>query len=65
MSEEAPAIILDNGSGTMKIGLSNEDAPKPFFPSVVGTHNGKHCMVGSELEEYYIGEGALKKRYLL
>lgn len=31
------AVIIDNGSGVMKAGLSGEEAPSHTFPSIVGT----------------------------
>ena len=36
MEEESTAIVIDNGSGTMKAGISNCDAPLVVFPSIVG-----------------------------
>ena len=37
MSEEkSPAVVIDNGSGMCKAGMSGDDAPKSSFPAVVG-----------------------------
>lgn len=34
--DKNPAVIIDNGSGMCKAGLSGSDAPKTSFPSIVG-----------------------------
>ena len=34
--EQTPAIIIDNGSGMIKAGIAGDDAPRSFFPSLVG-----------------------------
>lgn len=31
------AVVIDNGSGMCKAGISGEDAPKVCFPSIVGS----------------------------
>jgi actin-related protein len=37
MTEEVvPAIIIDNGSGFCKVGISGDDAPRASIPTVVG-----------------------------
>ena len=33
---EAPAIVIDNGSCTSKVGYAGDDAPYVIFPSIVG-----------------------------
>jgi len=33
---EAKSVIIDNGSGMVKAGLSGEDAPRTVFPAIVG-----------------------------
>lgn len=32
------AVIIDNGSGVSKVGLSGENTPRSCFTSVVGRH---------------------------
>lgn len=36
MQTDKPAIVIDNGTGMMKAGLAGDEAPKVYFPSVVG-----------------------------
>merc|ERR1719333_1975301 len=65
MSEdEKPAIIMDNGTGMMKSGLSGTDAPTVTFASCVGYPKNKAMMTGGN-KEYYVGEEAQQKRGIL
>ncbi|XP_058017414.1 actin-related protein T2-like [Ahaetulla prasina] len=52
---QTPAVIIDNGSGSCKAGISGETEPKSIVPSVVGHFREKP-------EEIYIGGGALAKK---
>jgi actin-related protein len=62
--EEKPAIIMDNGPGMMKCGLSGTDAPTVTFASCVGYPKTKAMMTGGT-KEYYVGEEAQQKRGIL
>merc|ERR1712025_1537469 len=62
--EEKPAIIMDNGTGMMKCGLSGTDAPTVTFASCVGYPKNKAMMTGGN-KEYYVGEEAQQKRGIL
>merc|ERR1711903_318819 len=65
MSEdEKPAIIMDNGTGMMKCGLSGTDAPTVTFASCVGYPKQKAMLQGSN-KDYYVGEEAQQKRGIL
>ena len=44
------AIVIDNGSGSVKVGLAGEDAPLAVFPSLVGT--------GKDNAESFVGHDA-------
>ena len=33
---ENPAVVIDNGSGMIKAGIAGDDAPRTYFPSIVG-----------------------------
>ena len=46
MDENQAAIIIDNGSGSIKAGLTNDDAPRVSFPSIIGRPKFKGVMVG-------------------
>merc|ERR1711904_449592 len=62
--DDKPAIIVDNGTGMMKCGLSGEDAPKVTFASCVGYPKQKAMLQGSN-KDYYVGEEAQQKRGIL
>ncbi|MCA9688822.1 MAG: hypothetical protein KC636_04385, partial [Myxococcales bacterium] len=63
--EESAAVVLDNGSGMMKCGLSCDDAPRSVFPSVVGRPRRRGVMVGGATKDAYVGDEALAKRGIL
>eukprot|EP01114_Cavostelium_apophysatum_P015221 TRINITY_DN4104_c0_g1_i2.p1 TRINITY_DN4104_c0_g1~~TRINITY_DN4104_c0_g1_i2.p1 ORF type:complete len:980 (+),score=294.81 TRINITY_DN4104_c0_g1_i2:774-3713(+) len=69
LSEEAwnQAIILDNGSGTVKVGFANETSPKYVFPAVIGKpmYSSIQSQSGNTKNILYVGEEALSKRGLL
>ena len=61
MSEESEvvALVIDNGSGSVKAGFAGDDAPRAVFPSVVG-HPRQQDVKGS-----YVGYEAQSKRCML
>lgn len=36
MFEDVPAVVIDNGTGMIKAGMGGDEAPKAYFPTVVG-----------------------------
>lgn len=63
MSEEKnAAVVIDNGSGMCKAGLSGDDAPRSSFPSIVGVPKYNNVMVGMNNKEAYVGEEAQAKK---
>ncbi|GLD94208.1 hypothetical protein PINS_up002819 [Pythium insidiosum] len=36
MGEDVEAIVIDNGSGVVKVGFSGEDTPRSVFPACTG-----------------------------
>ena len=34
--DDIEAIVIDNGSGTIKAGFAGDDGPRAVFPSIVG-----------------------------
>lgn len=64
MADSEEAIVLDNGSGLMKCGMSGEEVPRNSFPSVVGRPK-YGTIVGSEVKDYYCGDDATSKRGVL
>ncbi len=65
MTQTPPAVIIDNGSGMCKAGLSGEDAPKASFPSIYGVPKTKAVMVGMEQKDFFVGDEAQQKRGVL
>jgi len=41
-----PAVVIDNGSGMIKAGIASDDAPRSYFPSIVGRPKMQGIMVG-------------------
>lgn len=39
-------VVIDNGSGMCKAGISGDDAPKTSFPSIVGRPKYENWIVG-------------------
>lgn len=53
--EKNQAVVIDNGSGMCKAGLSGDDAPKSSFPSIVGRPKYENIMVGMNNKDVYVG----------
>jgi actin-related protein len=65
MSEEKGVpVVIDNGSGMCKAGLSGDDAPRSSFPSIVGRPKYENIMVGMN-KDAYVGEEAQAKKGVL
>jgi len=64
MSSDVPTIIIDNGSGHMKAGLSTDEAPKCVFACIVGRPKHEAAMQGDK-QNIYLGEDAQAKRGVL
>lgn len=65
MDEEAEPIILDIGSGHLKAGFANDDAPKSYVPMIVGKPKAPGIMVGQDQKDAYFGAEAVAKKALL
>ncbi|XP_063001409.1 uncharacterized protein LOC134411503 isoform X2 [Elgaria multicarinata webbii] len=65
MGEELPAVIIDNGSGLCKAGLSGEQAPRTVVATVVGYPKSQAIMFGPVQRECYVGKEAQAKRGIL
>jgi len=61
MSFKAP-IVIDNGSGRCKAGLSSADAPSHVFPSIVGRPRHQGVKVEAGAVDCYVGDEAQEKR---
>ena len=64
MSDEV-SVVIDNGSGMCKAGLSGEDAPRAVFPAITGKAKTESIMMGTENKDVYVGQEAQAKRGIL
>ncbi|XP_069784108.1 actin-like isoform X2 [Narcine bancroftii] len=65
-SDLSPPVVIDNGSGLIKAGLSGSHSPAFIFPSVVGRRKNTTVNVfGSSERDTYVGEEAQRKRNIL
>ena len=58
--DEELNIIIDNGTGYFKAGISGEEGPRAVFPSCVG-----HPKYSMEKKEFFVGADAEAKRGVL
>merc|ERR1719471_748564 len=60
------AIVIDNGTGILKAGLSGTEKPKAVFPSVVGVPKYKMMMAGQvQARSRYVGDSVKKYQGVL
>jgi actin len=57
-------VVIDNGSGVIKAGMSGDNQPTVKFPSIVGKPKGAGIIGGNQKDEY-IGDEAQKLRGVL
>ena len=60
-----PNVIIDNGTGYCKAGLSGEEGPRAVFPTCVGYPKYANSMVGGDKKEFFVGSDAEYKRGVL
>jgi len=60
--KEVRAIIIDNGSGFIKAGLSGDYVPRSIFSSIIGCPRNAGVF---EVKDYYIGDKAQSQRDVL
>eukprot|EP01083_Nonionella_stella_P069426 185083_1 len=67
--DSGQTVVIDNGSGMIKAGLSGDDAPRAIFPSIVGRPRNLGVMVGlwnhSVPPNGFVGDEAKRKRGIL
>jgi hypothetical protein len=54
-------LVIDNGTGRIKAGFADDEAPKVIFPSVVGRPKHKGVMVDAGQRDSYVGQCHLLK----
>ncbi|XP_063284159.1 uncharacterized protein LOC134569180 [Pelobates fuscus] len=59
------AVVIDNGSGVIKIGFAGEDKPRYVYSNMVGRPKYLPIIVGAGQRDYYIGEEAQERRGIL
>lgn len=65
MEPNEPAVVIDNGSGFIKAGMSGEDSPKVIEPSIIGVPRMPGIMVGMDQKDFYVGREAVDKQKFL
>lgn len=65
MEKSTVPVVIDNGSGVCKAGLSGDDGPSSCFPAIVGRPRYNQVMYGTSNKDYYIGEDAQAQRSIL
>lgn len=60
-----PAIVIDNGSGFIKVGFAGAETPRATFPTIIGTPKSEQLMVGGQNKDYFVGYEAVAKKDLL
>jgi len=58
---ENQAIVIDCGSGKMKVGFAGDDAPRTDFPTIVGTLKQQFQAKLAGNKQWYIGDEAQSK----
>lgn len=66
-AKEKPAVIIDNGSGAIKIGFAGDTPPCPIVPTIIGKPRtrGKQMDGGLNINRNYMGCEAQKMRGVL
>ena len=64
---ETPVVVLDNGSGYLKAGLSNEIQPRCILPALIGRPMLRfgETVEGVELKDIMIGDEVTPVRSML
>ena len=58
-------VVIDNGTGYCKAGLSGEEGPRAVFPACVGYPKYASGMKGGDKKEFFVGADAEAKRGIL
>ena len=53
-----PCVVIDNGSGLIKSGISGTELPKLIFPSYIGRPKHQRVITGISTDSQYVGDRA-------
>lgn len=66
LTNDRPALVIDNGSGMVKAGFAGESQPYVEFPSIIGTPKYKKSLKHlKDGKSFYVGSDAYDKRGVL
>ena len=65
MDHSESAVVIDNGTGFIKAGMSGEDCPRVIEPTLIGVPRMPGIMVGMDQKDYYVGHEAVEKAVCL
>ena len=67
MNVDKPAIVIDNGSYSSKVGFVGDYSPRKVFRTVVGCPREEELAAGTVrgTDNSYVGDEALKRRDFL
>ena len=63
--DQLPHIIIDNGTGYCKAGLSTDDGPRTVFPSCVGYPKYQGALYNKNYHDFFVGHDAINKKAVL
>ena len=63
--DEKPHVIIDNGTGYIKAGLSIDEGPRTVFPSCVGYPKYQEVIHKTDYKDFYVGNDAIYKKAVL
>lgn len=59
------AVVLDNGSGSIKTGISEDFSPAVVFPTLIGYPKKQNQSLGMDQKDYFVGQEVEQKRSIL
>ena len=65
VDQEEEIIIIDIGSGSIKIGFASSDQPKTYVPTIIGEPKDDTQMVGMDQKPFYYGHEVISKQSML
>ncbi|CAF4891221.1 unnamed protein product, partial [Rotaria socialis] len=63
--KDSNSIVMDNGSGTIKVGFAGDSQPCIIFPTIVGCLRHTSVSPGMNLKDQYIGSEVIENKDIL